>query len=58
MVLVRVWRRGVVRGGTGRPTVSTPAGYRYALLSRYRSGRRGSGGSTFVYLVSFEVMKF
>ena len=57
--MVRVWGRGVVCGGTGRPSILTPAGYRYALLiSRYRTGRRGSGGCTFVYLVSFKVMEF
>ena len=45
--------------GTGRPSILTPAVYRYALLiSRYRTGRRGSGGCTFVYLVSFELMEF
>ena len=31
--MVRVWGRGDVCGGTGRPTMLTPAGYRYALLN-------------------------
>ena len=47
-----------VGGGGEGSSVGDVSSDRYALLSRYRSGRRGSGGCAFVYLVSFEVMEF
>ena len=51
--MVRVWGREVVCGGTGRPTILTPAGYRYALLiSRYRTGVAGVVEAVHLYIWS------